>query len=176
MCRVFTEHACVKVSLLVAKRAPGSLACLSLSHRRTHTHTQALELCYCVRAWVSHTHTVSAVDLCGFCQWDKVSCADGGSVSIKSLCLLVVPPPADSVGDPVCAAGWVRKRGSSTVSRWETPPSLSSNATSSSVPLAQGLRVLSGENLHFYWPNGDNVTLMKVRLFLFVSRLAFISF
>lgn len=48
VCRVFTERACVKVSLLVAERAPGSWTC--------HTHTHALELCYCLRGRLSHTH------------------------------------------------------------------------------------------------------------------------
>lgn len=142
---------------------------VSLSHARTHAHIGVVLLCH----GVSFTHTVSFADHCDLCQWDKVSRADHGSVSVKSLCLLVVPPPADSVGHPDCSAGWVRKRGSSTVSRWETPPSLSSNATNSSVPSAQGPRVLSGENLHFYWHNADYVTRMKVRLFLSISRLLF---
>lgn len=55
--------------------------------------------------------------------------------------------PADSAAGPDRRAEWVRQRDSSTVYRWETPPSLCSSATSSSVPLVLGLKASSGERI-----------------------------
>lgn len=52
---------------------------------------------------------------------------------------------ADIAGGTDCSAGWVRPRASSTTSRWETPPSLCSSATSSSGPSAPAPRASSGE-------------------------------